>query len=42
MKLLFEASAPVRATEPQVRALIDDGWALEAFLGPSPALAAAA
>jgi hypothetical protein len=33
MKLLFEASAPVRAPATQVRALIDDGWLVSAFLG---------
>ena len=33
MKLLFEASEPVKATLSDVRTLIDDGWALDAFLG---------
>ncbi|MFG1922476.1 hypothetical protein [Cryptosporangium sp. NPDC048952] len=31
MKLLFEASAPVRASLARVRALIDDEWVLDAF-----------
>jgi hypothetical protein len=33
VKLLFTASEPVAATLQQVRALIDDGWVDEAFLG---------
>ena len=33
MKLLFEASAPVRAPLAEVRRLIDVGWVLEAVLG---------
>ncbi|MBO3743149.1 hypothetical protein [Actinoplanes flavus] len=33
MRLLFEASAPVSARVERVRALIDDGWVLDAFLG---------
>jgi hypothetical protein len=36
VKLLFEASAPVRAPLATVRGLIDDGWALDAFLGGDP------
>ncbi|GGN72496.1 hypothetical protein GCM10010112_40880 [Actinoplanes lobatus] len=37
MKLLFEASAPVSARIERVRALIDDGWVLDAFLGSEEA-----
>ncbi|WP_432994011.1 hypothetical protein [Dactylosporangium sp. CA-233914] len=33
MRLLFEASAPVRATLPQVQRLIDDEWVLTTMLG---------
>jgi hypothetical protein len=33
MRLLFEASAPVRATLPQLRQLIDDEWLLGPMLG---------
>lgn len=40
MKLLFEASEPVNASLGQVTALIDDGWALDAFLGPGRAATA--
>lgn len=37
MRLLFEASAPVRAPLDQVQRLIDDEWVLDAMLGPDPA-----
>lgn len=36
MKLLFEASAPVRAPLATVRGLIDDGWMLKAFFDGRP------
>ncbi|GAA0429395.1 hypothetical protein Aca07nite_37760 [Actinoplanes capillaceus] len=36
-RLLFEASAPVSAPVERVRALIDDGWVLDAFLGSEEA-----
>ena len=39
MKLLFEAAAPVAAPIDSVRALIDDGWVLDAFLGRADARA---
>ena len=37
MKLLFEAHAPVAAPVASVRALIDDGWVVGAFLGDGDA-----
>jgi hypothetical protein len=39
MKKLFEASTPVAAPVETVRALIDDGWAVRAFLGNDEAAA---
>lgn len=36
MRLLFEASAPVRAPLDQVQQLIDDEWVLGVLLGPGP------
>ncbi|BBH69692.1 hypothetical protein ACTI_63770 [Actinoplanes sp. OR16] len=39
MKKLFEASEAVAAPVAQVRALIDDGWAVRAFLGGEEAAA---
>ena len=36
MRLLFEASAPVRAPLAAVQRLIDDEWVLDAMLGPGP------
>jgi hypothetical protein len=35
MKLLFEASTPVRAPLAQVQRLIDDEWVLDSMLGES-------
>ncbi|MEU4689258.1 hypothetical protein [Actinoplanes sp. NPDC023714] len=37
MRKLFEESATVRAPVERVRALIDDGWAVRAFLGEDEA-----
>lgn len=39
MKLLFEAHAPVAAPVASVVALIDDGWAVDTFLGDGDARA---
>ena len=39
MRRLFEASATVQAPVDRVRALIDDGWAVRAFLGSDEAAA---
>lgn len=39
MKLLFEASATVAAPVDSVRALIDDGWVVDTFLGDGEARA---
>jgi hypothetical protein len=33
MKLLFEASAPVRAAVQQIRGLIDDEWVIDVMIG---------